>query len=204
MEYHLTIPIKAFYLGIEFSSGQNQLRKRPKAEKMILKALKLSKDPNFQNKTDHDNSPLPIKEGKLMAIFYLMVLSEISRMDQSNEFIELRLNLKELCHSLNQKRIYENYMKLVESTIIKSKVIGGGEFGHIKKGTVRSNKPRETHENHPLNYLAKVPDSQFDLVYSVFNVGLSYDDDVWMKQTTLNEILELQFGKEEYSKHFSD
>tara|TARA_B100001964_G_C14180244_1_gene575858 strand:+ start:846 stop:1460 length:615 start_codon:yes stop_codon:yes gene_type:complete len=204
MEYHLTIPIKAFYLGMVHSRGQKRLGKRPKAEKMIVKAWELSEDPNFQNKTDHDNFLLPIKEGKLMAIFYLLVLSEISRMDQFNESTDWRLKAKELCDSLNQNKIFNNYMKLIESTIIKSKVIGGGRFSQIKKGTVRSNKPRETHENHPLNYLAKVTDSQFDLVYSVFNVGLSYDDDVWMKQTTLNEILELQFGKEEYSKHFSD
>ena len=206
MEYHLTIPIKAFYLGIELSREQNRSKKRTKAKKMILKALALSENPNFQNKVDPDNSPLPIKNGKLMAIFYLLVLSETFRKDKSEESIKWRSKAKELCHSLNQNKIFNNYMKLVESTTIKSKVIGGGRLSQIKKGTVRPNKPREVNESHPLNYLAKVSGLPVDLVNSAFNGNLlyEYETELWIQTTTLNEILELQFGKEEYSKHFSD
>lgn len=128
--------------------------------------------------------------------FYLMVKSEAYRFRQSEAYLNDREKIKELCEKSKMDGLFELFTKLVEKSISKHSVSGGGALSSVDKSRASLGKS-----------IALDPDTGYKTVISqnddveviltwagISTYQMSRSDKSFLYATSLSKMIEKHFG----------
>lgn len=168
------LPLKAFYLGFSLRGHVHLAQVLDMVDEAIERC--------------GESENLRIRK-----VFYLLLKCELNR--DTDNTIENRKIVKNFCEEKGHIVFFSNYMKIVQSTLLSTKVVGGGAMSIVKNSEISDHEERLIFgAKYDTPYIGK-----FDLALE----GLGFDgyqcsehEFRFLHKVTLREMLDKHFGVE--------
>jgi hypothetical protein len=166
------LPLKAFYLGFSLKDHVDLA--------WILNMV----DESIEKCGEHESF-------QKRKVFYLLLKCELNR--DTDNVIENRKIVKTFCEENNYTVFFNNYMKIVQSTLLSTKVVGAGEMSKVKTAEISDHERRLAFDTNGTPHLYR-----FDVALE--GLGLdgyqcSEQESRFLYKVTLREMLDNHFGK---------
>ena len=169
IELNKMIPLKAFFCGVKIKDNS-----KTHSDKII----------NDVNKCiEKCGTKKGIKFSR-RKIFYLLLKCELSR--ETDKSLEDRKIAKDFCEVVNCEVFFDNYMTIVNGSIMEKKVIGGGSFSQISKNKISSHKTRDGFDSYGKDVHKKEESVLKSL--NLIEKRLSYKDIKFLYETSYSQI----------------
>ena len=166
------LPLKAFYLGFSLK------------DHVDLSRVLVMVDESVERCGESEN--LPTRK-----VFYLLLKCELNR--YTNNVIENRKIVKKYCEEKDHIDFFNNYMKIVNSTLLSTNVVGGGGMSIVKSSEISD------HEKRPIvDQWGNLSIGKFDTPLEALGLHgyqCSEKEFRFLHEVTLKEMLDKHFGE---------
>lgn len=167
------LPLKAFYLGFSLRGHVDLARVLDMVDESIERC--------------GENENLQIRK-----VFYLLLKCELNR--DTDNTIENRKIVRNFCEEKDHIVFFNNYMKIVNSTLLSTKVVGGGAMSIVKNSKISDHEERRMVGENGIPYIGK-----FDVALEALGFDgyrCSEHESRFLHKVTLREMLDKHFGVE--------
>jgi len=165
------IPLKAFYLGFSLKDHFDHPRIIDRVDESIKKC--------------REGEGIPKR-----TTFYLLLKCELCR-DRDNA-LDVRVTAKNFCEEKGVEVFFENYMKIVNGTLMLKKVVGSGSISRVEKGKITDREVRQHEDQYGIVRSESVHDLALESL-GLNRMNCSDEDYRFLYEVTLREI---------WNKHF--